>query len=290
MFSLVKKKKSKVVNRKKAKPKATPNRKRPKRVAAFSLPETSRLLDVVHQLRTRCPWDKEQTHRSLIPYFLEETYEAVDAIEGNSPEALREELGDVLLQVTLHAEIAGENEGFDFEMVAKGIADKMIRRHPHVFADQKTTDAKTHAKRWTELKSKEKPKRFLLAGIPRAMPALALSQRYGEIAASVGFDWSHPSQVMEKVMEEWGELKEALAKKKPNRNEVELELGDLLFTLANLARHLKLDAEAALRASAGKFHDRFTQVEKGKRDEGKHLGECSVQELEAAWEAVKAQS
>src|SRR5688572_12086259 len=157
-----------------------------------SLKETQRLLEVVHDLRTKCPWDRKQTHKTLVPYLLEEAYETIDAIDGGSPDEFREELGDFLLQVRLHAGNATERMGFRFEDVAKAIADKMVRRHPHIYGDVKYTSPKQHKKLWTELKAKEKPKRSRLDGIPRAMPALQLSQRYGEIASSVGFDWKKP--------------------------------------------------------------------------------------------------
>src|SRR5208283_2582430 len=146
--------------------------------------------EIVHRLRRECPWDRKQTHRSLVPYLLEEAYETVDAIESRKSDLLREELGDLLLQVVLHAELCDEKGEFSFEDVARAIGEKMVRRHPHVFEKQgkkKSTDPKEHQKNWTRLKSKEKPERSLLGGIPHAMPALQLAQRYGEIASSVGF-------------------------------------------------------------------------------------------------------
>lgn len=252
------------------------------------LNQTARFLTVVHELRKKCPWDKKQTHRSLKRYLIEEAYETLDAIDGGNVAALREELGDLLLQVVLHAEIASEKQKFTFEEVAKGIADKMVRRHPHVFECSASFDAKSHQRNWTRLKEKEKPKRGLLAGIPRGMPGLSLAQRYGEIAASVGFDWSSVGEVFEKVKEELGELEVELRRRARKRAAVEMELGDLMFTLANLARHLGLDAEAALRRSAGKFQDRFTRLEELKRTEGRRLSDCTPAELEEGWNRVKA--
>jgi MazG family protein len=250
--------------------------------------QISRLVDVVHQLRRKCPWDRKQTHKSLAPYLLEEAYETVDAISTRDPDLLREELGDLLLQVVLHSELAAERGDFTFEDVAEGIAEKMIRRHPHVFGDARAGDEKEHQRNWTRLKSKEKPKRFLLEGTPRAMPALQLAQRYGEIAASVGFDWKGAEEVLEKVEDELHELKVELRRRKLRREAVELELGDLLFTLSHLARHLRLNAETSLKASAAKFADRFTRLEKAFRKREQNLSDSSAEELDAEWNRIKS--
>lgn len=245
--------------------------------------ELSRFVGIVARLRRECPWDRKQTHRSLIRYLVEEAYETIDAIESRDRDALREELGDLLLQVVLHAEIAKD---FDLEAVAKGISDKMVRRHPHVFEPKKENfSRKDHQKRWTELKRKEKPDRGLLDGIPRALPGLNLSQRYGEIAATVGFDWKNAPQVFKKVREEMGEMERELKKKDKKR--IAEEMGDLFFALANLARHLGLDADAVARDGAKKFGERFRRLERMKKKEGKTLVECSGPELEKAWDRVK---
>lgn len=249
------------------------------------LTETEKLLKVVHELRTQCPWDKKQTHQTLAKYLLEEAYETVDAIHSKNKMALKEELGDVLLQVALHSEIASEKKSFSFEDVAKNISEKMIRRHPHIYAKEKVLDYKAHQKSWTALKQKEKPKRTLLEGTPKGLPALQLSQRYGEIASSVGFDWKNEKQVMAKVREELTELKNAIADK--STENIEEELGDLLFTLTSLARHCHVDAEASLRKAAHKFQLRIEQVEKDKKAEKKNLADCSSKELEAAWKKAK---
>jgi len=249
------------------------------------LTETEKLLKVVHELRTQCPWDKKQTHQTLAKYLLEEAYETVDAIQSKNKTALKEELGDVLLQVVLHSEIASEKNSFNFEDVAKYISEKMIRRHPHIYAKEKVLDYKEHQKSWTALKQKEKPNRTLLEGTPKGLPALQLSQRYGEIASSVGFDWKNEKQVMAKVREELTELKNAIADQ--STEAIEEELGDLLFTLTSLARHCHVDAEASLRKAAQKFQLRIEQVEKIKKAEKKKLTDCSSKELEAAWEKAK---
>lgn len=245
--------------------------------------ELERFVGIVSRLRRECPWDRKQTHRSLIRYLVEEAYETIDAIESRDTNALREELGDLLLQVVLHAEIA---KGFDIEAVAKGIADKMVRRHPHVFEAGRDRFSKSeHQRRWTELKRKEKPDRGLLDGIPRALPGLNLSQRYGEIAATVGFDWDSASQVLAKVREELAEMEREI--KRRDKKKMAEEMGDLFFALANLARHLGLDADAVARKGALKFGDRFRRLEKLKKREGKTLGECSAPELEKGWNRVK---
>jgi MazG family protein len=248
--------------------------------------EISEFLDVVHELRTKCPWDKKQTHQSLSKYMLEEAYEAAEAMNKKDKEALKEELGDVLLQVALHSEIASEKKWFDFEEVAKTISDKMIRRHPHVFGDAKVKDYKTHLKNWTKLKQKEKPKKKILEGIPKALPALQLSQRYGEITSSVGFDWKKSSDVFKKVKEELGELQEEIKLNK-SKSRIEEELGDLLFSLAQLARHLGLDAERSLRDSNLKFSKRFEKLENKLQKKGMIISQCSPDELEDAWQSIK---
>lgn len=251
------------------------------------LKETRRLLKVVHDLRTQCPWDRKQTHRTLLPYLVEESYEAVEALQSGNTQEMREELGDLLLQIALHAEIAGEKGRFNFEEVARGIADKMIRRHPHVYGDEKAADAAQHKANWTKLKEKEKGNRLLLEGTPRSMPSLTLAQRYGEIAGSVDFDWENAEQVLAKLDEEIAELKRALRKRKGRKAAVREEMGDVFFTLANLARHLGLDAEATSKAGALKFAKRFTRLERFVRRAGKRITDANRGEMEKAWKAIK---
>lgn len=249
------------------------------------LTETQKFLKVVHELRTQCPWDKKQTHQTLAKHLLEESYETIEAIESKNKKAIKEELGDVLLQVALHAEIASEKNGFDFEDVAKFIAEKMVRRHPHIYKNQKVLNYKSHMQNWTALKQKEKPNRSLLEGTPKGLPALQLAQRYGEIASTVGFDWKNGKKVILKVREELRELEIEIQKKSPDG--IEEELGDLLFTLASLARHCQIDAEASLRKAAGKFQLRIETMEKEKRKLGKNLSDCTIVELEEAWNMAK---
>jgi MazG family protein len=254
------------------------------------LKETNRLLDVVHQLRKECPWDRKQTHKSLIPYLIEEAYETVSAIEEKSRDELREELGDLLLQIVLHSEISDEKGHFDFEDVAKSITEKMIRRHPHIFADAKIKSAKAQTKSWSKIKALENPDRSLLAGLPKALPALQLAQRYGEIAASVGFDWENAAGVLEKVHEELEEVIIEMNRRPRRQSAVEMELGDLLFTITRLAGHLNVDAERALRKSSQKFEDRFGRLEKEMKARGKLLSDCKMPELEEVWQKIKAKT
>lgn len=250
-----------------------------------SLRETRRLLQVVRTLRRKCPWDRKQTHRSLVPYVLEEAYEVADAIERGDDEELREELGDLLLQVALHAELASEKRRFDFEAVSRAIADKMIHRHPHVYRKTVARTADEVKRNWAKLKRSEKPERETLGGIPRALPALQLSQKYGARAATVGFDWPSTKGLLEKLEEEKRELAREL--RRGRRQRIEMELGDLLFTVANLARHLKIDAESALRKSAGKFRSRFEHMERAASKRKQRLEDLSAQELDALWNAAK---
>jgi len=251
------------------------------------IPQTEKLISIVARLRKECPWDRKQTHRSLLPYLLEEAYETIEAIRSKDAKAMQEELGDLLLQVVLHCEIASENLGFDFEAVAKGIGEKMVRRHPHVFAAKKTAAGK-HGQQWTELKQKEKPRKSLLEGTPRSMPALQLAQRYGEISSSVGFDWDDADGAWEKLQEELGELQTELKARQRNRKRVAEELGDVAFCLANLARHLGINAELAGRDAAVKFSKRFAKMEAQARKGGARLAKWSPQEWEAAWQKAKA--
>lgn len=249
--------------------------------------ETRRLLKVIHELRRKCPWDRKQTHKSLIPYLLEEAHETIEAIEEKNDEKFKEELGDLLLQVVLHTEIARERKKFSFEDVARSLTEKMIRRHPHIYKKAKIKDVKSQLKNWSKLKYEEEPQRSLLGGVPKMLPALQLSQRYGEIAASVGFDWPGAKEVLVKVKEEMSEFERELKRKRRNQDDVEMEFGDLLFTLTRLAGHLNIDAERSLRKSAAKFAHRFGKLELEKKAQNKKLTDFTLAELESAWQRVK---
>lgn len=249
----------------------------------------ARVCRIMAQLRAPggCPWDREQTAVTLKPYLIEETYETIDAIDAGDPQALREELGDLLLQVVFHAELAAESESFDIAAVATGIADKLVRRHPHVFGgEQAAGDPGAALRNWESVKATERPlDKGLLDSIPRALPALLRAMRTGEKAGSVGFDWSAPHEVTAKVDEEWAELREAM--EASGRDAIAEELGDLLFAVVNLSRRLQVDAESALHRATDKFHRRFAYIEQRLRAEGRRARDASLSELDALWDEAK---
>lgn len=255
------------------------------------LPETARLLSIIARLRGPggCPWDQAQTLASLRPYLIEECYELLDAVDDGEPAAHREELGDVLLQVVLHAQIRSESGDFDFESVARVLAEKMIRRHPHVFGDVRVADAGEVVRNWDAIKAKEKPAGAdsIVDGIPRELPALQRAQRLQARAAREGFDWPHVSGVWAKVEEEIGETRDAIAAGDAAR--VEAELGDLLFTVVNLCRFQKVNAEQALRGANRRFARRLRQIEKLLAQDGKRMADVTPDELNRHWDAAKAE-
>jgi MazG family protein len=219
-----------------------------------------------------CPWDREQTYESLRKYVLEEACEVIDAIDSNDRGALREELGDLLLQVVFQAELGRREGSFAIDDVIEGIVSKLVNRHPHVFGDGSAADADEVVSNWEKIKVREKGRRGLLAGVPRSMPALTRAQRIGEKVAKVGFDWADAGGSRAKVVEELGELDRAM--ESHDAGAIEEELGDVLFALVNLSRHLKVDAEGALRRASDKFTGRFGHVEK--RVEENHGGWAGV--------------
>jgi tetrapyrrole methylase family protein/MazG family protein len=241
---------------------------------------------ITHRLRSPggCPWDREQTHASLKPFVLEETYEVLAALDAGDPAALCEELGDLLLQMTLHTEIAEELGEFSYGDVFEHICAKLLRRHPHVFGDAVINSADEQWAAWQRIKKEEKGgDRSILAGVPDAMPALAYAQAVQERAARVGFDWPRLDDVLDKLVEEIQELRET------DSHEQRLdEFGDILFVLANVARWLKLNAEEALRLAGQKFVRRFSGIEALARDRGLDLTAMSLPEMDALWNEVKA--
>ncbi len=241
---------------------------------------------ITHRLRAPdgCPWDREQTHATLKRYVLEETYEVLDALDANDPERLCEELGDLLLQVTLHTEIAEEAGEFTYGDVFAHIAAKLLRRHPHVFGDAVITSVEEQWRSWQRIKSQEKGgEESILAGVPAAMPALAYAQAVQERAARTGFDWPNLDQVLDKLTEELGELR------RTETHDQRLdEFGDILFVLANVARWLSLDAEEALRQAGRKFARRFGGVEALARARGLDLAAIGLEGMDALWNEVKA--
>ena len=259
-----------------------------------------RLLDLMARLRAPdgCAWDREQTPATLKPQLLEECYEVIEAIDNGSAGHLTEELGDLLLHIVFQAQIAREEGKFTFADVANGIAEKLLRRHPHVFGDQKTDDPAKIVAQWNELKKAEKPERSsALDGVPRALPALMRAEALQKKARHVGFDWPDAQGSLEKVREEIAEataeieaelaMVRASETRLPPGEKTAEELGDLLFSIVNLTRHLKLNAEELLTAANDKFTRRFQAVEARVKAQGKTPSECSLQEMDAAWNEVK---
>ncbi len=252
-----------------------------------------RLVEIMARLREPggCPWDREQTFRSLRPYVLEEAFEVAEALDRGEPDALREELGDLLLQVVFLARLAEEEGLFDLEDVATGIADKLVRRHPHVFGNRAAGSVGEVWKRWEEVKREEREERdqgsaSRLDGIPRALPALVRARLLADKAARAGYDWPGPREILAKVREEAAELEGVL---EAGSERVEEELGDLLFAVASLARRLGVDPEGALARAGAKFEDRFRAAERLAREEGRELEEMEDEELDRLWRRVKAE-
>ena len=252
------------------------------------------LVEVMARLRRSCPWDREQTHRSLVPYLIEETYEVAEAIESEIESALCEELGDLLLQIVFHAQLATETGKFSVADVIDGLANKMIRRHPHVFGDTAVSGVAEVWQNWEALKSQEptaQTRESRLDGIPKALGALQRGQKMQEKAARVGFDWPDARAVTDKLSEELAELavaqRSARGKEDPHVRE---ELGDVLFTLVNFSRSLGIDAEGALREANEKFYRRFTYMERRAQSTGRVLGDLSMDELEELWQLAKIQA
>ena len=255
--------------------------------------ELRRLLDIMAALRDPqdgCPWDRQQDFDSIAPYTIEEAYEVADAIASRDFAALPDELGDLLFQVVYHARMAQEAGRFDFAQVAAAIADKMVRRHPHVFGEAAARDAGMQSAAWEEQKRAERTARAeigTLAGIPIGLPALTRAMKLTARAARVGFDWPDAAAVLDKLDEETTELRAELTGADPAR--LQDELGDMLFVLANLARQLKLDPESALRHANRKFARRFGAVESALADQGRTPAEATLEEMETLWQSVKKQ-
>lgn len=238
------------------------------------------------ELREKCPWDRVQTFQSLAPLTWEETAELLEALEEGHPDALTEELGDVLLHVFFYAQLAEEVGLTDIEAVVERLIQKLIARHPHVYGEAQAADAKAVITRWEALKRAEK-QRALLSGVPERLSPFLQAYRLQEKAAALGFDWASPEALWPKLQEELSELHQALQNQ--NYTQAAAELGDVLFVLVNLSRHLKLDPESALQKTNTKFRQRFTWMENAlQQNENKNLHECSPEELEQYWQASKA--
>ena len=237
-----------------------------------------KLIEIVKKLRSPngCDWDKEQTHESLVPYLLEETHEVIEAIENKDYDALKEELGDLILHVIFQADLASDKNKFSVQDLLDGINKKLINRHPHIFSNNSDDSYKKGS--WEATKKKEKNRDSVLDGVPKSLPALLLSRRIQEKAAGVGFDWDNNSQVMGKVDEEVLELKESMVENKG----IDEELGDVLFSLVNLSRHLDIDPELSLKRSTEKFINRFKAIEKEV-----DIEKLSLEELDQIWNKNK---
>lgn len=247
------------------------------------------LVNIMRRLRGPggCPWDAEQTHESLTRYLLEETYEVIEAIDAKSPEHLREELGDLLLQPVFHAAIAEEAGAFDMADVIQELCDKLVRRHPHVFGDMQISDSEAQVENWERIKKAEKSqdRPSALSGVPPHLPALLKAQKITEKASRVGFDWEHADQVFAKVMEELHEFEEAW--KGGDATRMEDELGDLLFATVNLGRFLSLNPEEALRKTINRFQQRFRYVEDNLQSRGRKMNETPLADMDILWEEAK---
>lgn len=269
--------------------------------------DISRLIEIMAALRTPvtgCPWDLEQNFETIAPYTLEEAYEVADAIQRGDLEDLRDELGDLLLQVVYHARMAEEEAAFTFDDVVEAVTTKMIRRHPHVFGDEAARSAGMAKGMWEKIKAEEKAEKRarrsakglppedhgkgFLDGVPVAHTALTRALKLQEKAAKVGFDWGEAGLVLDKIEEEIGELRAAI--QAGGKTETEDELGDLFFAMVNLARHLKIDPENALRGTNEKFRKRFHSVEDALVQNGSSLDSASLDEMEALWQATKSKA
>ena len=245
------------------------------------------LVDIMARLRGAdgCPWDRRQTRETLRPFLIEETYEILEALDREDDQGLREELGDLLFHIIFMARVAQEEGAFDIYDVIRGIAEKMVRRHPHVFGDAEVSGPDEVEVNWAQLKAEEKPRSSLMEGLPTHLPALMRAYRLTQRASKVGFDWEDRKQVWEKLEEELKEFQEALDKGRTE--ELREELGDILFTLVNLARLIDVDPEDALRRVTNKFIDRFHYIEKRLDEEGKDPYQATLAEMDALWEESK---
>lgn len=252
--------------------------------------QIERLRAIMHRLRAPggCPWDAEQTHETLVPNLIEEAYETVDTIRRGDREHLREELGDLLLQVVFHSELAAEDGAFDFDEVARGISEKLVRRHPHVFGDSGAEGTEAVLKQWDEIKRAEKGDQAAayLHGVGKGLPALLRAAKLQKKAAKVGFDWPDYLSVLAKIHEELEEMAGAL--RDGRAGDVDEELGDLLFSVVNLARTRKLDPELLMAAANDKFERRFAVMEAILRERGLELGGADLATMESAWQAAKS--
>lgn len=244
----------------------------------------NRLLDIMDELREKCPWDKKQTLESLRHLTIEETYELADAILENDLQEVKKELGDVLLHIVFYAKIGSEQKAFDIADVANSVSDKLIHRHPHIYGDVKVESVEDVQRNWEQLKLRE-GKKSVLEGVPKSLPAVVKASRIQEKVSGVGFDWEKPEQVWEKVQEELSELNEEI--KAGNKENTEKEFGDVLFSMINYARFIGVNPENALEKTNKKFINRFQYLEKAAKKEGKELADMTLAEMDVYWESSK---
>lgn len=249
--------------------------------------EFIRLVQIMDELREKCPWDKKQTIQSLRQLTIEETYELADSISSGDWKGIKEELGDLLLHIVFYAKIGAEHNEFTLEDVIKGVSDKLINRHPHIYGDVKVNNEEDVKQNWEKIKLKE-GKTSVLGGVPKSLPSMVKAMRLQEKSKQVGFEWENTGQVWDKVQEEMGELTEAIATGDNDR--IEDELGDVFFSLVNFARFLQVDAENALERTNKKFIDRFTKMEHAAALENRFLHDMTLTEMDALWNRIKKNS
>jgi MazG family protein len=247
----------------------------------------ARLVQIMDDLREKCPWDRKQTVDTLRHLTIEETYELADAITDKDWQGIKEEIGDLLLHMVFYAKIGAEQQQFTLEEALHGICEKLISRHPHIYGDIKVKDEEEVKQNWEKLKLKE-GKSSVLQGVPKSLPAMVKAMRLQEKAKQVGFEWDNRGQVWDKVQEEMQELQDAVARN--DQQEMENELGDVLFSLINYARFLHVDAENALAKTNNKFISRFTQMEQQALEQGKPLADMTLSEMDAIWDSIKKQT
>jgi tetrapyrrole methylase family protein/MazG family protein len=250
--------------------------------------EFVKLVEIMEKLRSKdgCPWDKVQTRLTLIPFLIEEAYEVIESIHNDDPNEMKEELGDLLFQILFHAQIAKELGQFDIYDVIKTIAEKMTYRHPHVFGTLICDTPEEVLKQWDQRKGEEgKFRDSILNGIPETLPSLLKALKVQKRVSRVGFDWENPIEVLSKLQEEIGELKEAI--ESGNNQEIESEIGDCLFTIVNISRHIKINPEEALRQTTKRFSERFRYIEQKARESGREIKDMTLLEMDSLWEEAK---
>ncbi len=246
----------------------------------------NRLLDIMDDLREKCPWDRKQTIESLRHLTIEEVYEVGDAILDNDLDELKKELGDVLLHIVFYSKIGSEKKAFDIADVANGISDKLIERHPHIYGDVVAETEEQVKQNWEKIKLKEKGRKSVLEGIPKSLPAMVKANRIQDKVAGVGFDWENPKQVWEKVQEEISELNHEI--ENGTQKNIEKEFGDVLFSMINYARFIKVNPENALEKTNKKFINRFDYIEQKAKEKGMNISDMSLSEMDELWNESKA--